>query len=68
MKTELRLAAHLQTPGANVIEIWYGDRLIATVTGADGPGVRIISKHRLIAVTPGNQLPGVQFIEVMVGP
>jgi hypothetical protein len=45
MKTELRLAAHLIVPGAVVVEVWYAGALIATVAGADGPGVRIISKH-----------------------
>lgn len=49
MKTELRLAKHSVLPGHNVIEIWWMDRLIGQVTGADGPGVRILSKHTLKA-------------------
>lgn len=49
MKTQLRLGPHTVLAGAQVVEVWYGDVLIATVTGADGPGVRIISKHRIVA-------------------
>ena len=45
MKTILRLAPHSVLPGANVVELWHDGRLIGTVAGADGPGVRIISKY-----------------------
>lgn len=45
MKTELRQRPHNLVPGAQVFEIWYGGALIGQVTGADGPGVRIISKY-----------------------
>jgi hypothetical protein len=45
MKTELRLARHSMLPDHNLIEVWYEGKFIATVTGADVPGVRIISKH-----------------------
>jgi hypothetical protein len=45
MKSELRLQPHTVMPGKYVAEIWYDGKLIGTVTGADGPGVRIISKH-----------------------
>jgi hypothetical protein len=49
MKTTLRPVAHSIVPGATIFEVWYGDQFIATVTGADGPGVRIISKHPMKA-------------------
>lgn len=45
MKTELRLQPHTVLPVKYVVEIWYDGKLIGTVTGADGPGVRIVSKH-----------------------
>ncbi len=48
MKTELRLAAHAIIPGQHVVEIWHG-QFIGEVTGADGPGVRVISKHPLMS-------------------
>ena len=44
MKSELRLKPHSVLPGANVIEVVWNGRLVCTITGADGPGVRIISK------------------------
>jgi len=49
-KTELRIQEHSIVPGAKVIEVWYKGNLIGTVAGADGPGVRIISKFPLEAV------------------
>lgn len=48
MKTEIRLAEHSELAGAAVIELWYDGRLIGAVYGADGPGVRVISKHHII--------------------
>lgn len=47
MKAELKLKPHSMIPGAQVIEVWWGNRLVCTVAGADGPGVRIFSKHPL---------------------
>jgi len=45
MKTRLQLAAHLVTRDTHVIELWHDGRLIGTVAGTDGPGVRIFSKY-----------------------
>src|SRR5262245_63066342 len=45
MKTELRARPHNVTPGAFVFEVWHNGQFIAEVTGADGAGVRVISKH-----------------------
>lgn len=52
MKATLKLADHSVLPGEKVIEIWWKDqsgleRMIGIVTGADGPGVRIVSKYLL---------------------
>jgi hypothetical protein len=44
MKTELRPVPHSMDPGVIVIEVWHDGQFIARVTGADGPGVRVISK------------------------
>jgi hypothetical protein len=44
VKSELRIGV---VEGAIVIEVWYGGQSIASVQGVDGPGVRIVSTHRL---------------------
>ncbi len=44
MKSLLSVNPHRVLPGEQVVEVWYGGVLIATVAGADGPGVRVISK------------------------
>jgi hypothetical protein len=45
MKAQLKLAPHSELPGEQVVEVHFAGQLVCTVTGADGPGVRIISKH-----------------------
>jgi hypothetical protein len=55
-KSELRLVSHAVIPGAKVIEIWHQNRLMGTITGADGPGVRIISKFKLRSPTDDQRL------------
>lgn len=45
MKSVLKLDLHKVLPGQQVVEVWHGEQFIGTVTGADGPGVRIVSKH-----------------------
>ena len=45
MKTELVPVPHSVLPGVFILEIWHDGQFIATVTGAEGPGVRVISKH-----------------------
>lgn len=56
MKTELIVAPHEFTPGANVIEIWHDHKFLGQVTGADGPGVRIISKHSMVIIDMGGMM------------
>jgi hypothetical protein len=48
MKTELRLAPHSVLPGQSVVELWHDDQFIGTVTGADGPGVRIATQFAVV--------------------
>jgi hypothetical protein len=45
MKTELRAVPHSIIPGATIFEVSHNGQFIATVTVADGSGVRVISKH-----------------------
>jgi hypothetical protein len=49
MKTELRAIPHSIAPDVTIFEVWHNGQFIATVTGADGPGVRVISKHPMQA-------------------
>jgi hypothetical protein len=42
-RTELRLKDHDARPGEHSVEVWHGGKLVATIVGADGPGVRIMS-------------------------
>jgi hypothetical protein len=67
VKAELRLHAHTVLPDTNVVEVWFAGSLIATVTGADGPGVRIISKYPLAlnVVAPDRATP-LHVVEVTV--
>lgn len=46
MKTELRFLEHAELPDALVCELWYAGQFIGAVYGSDGPGVRIITKHK----------------------
>ncbi|MCI0421497.1 MAG: hypothetical protein L0312_20110 [Acidobacteria bacterium] len=46
-KSRLRVKRkqHQILEGEDVVEIWHENQLVGQVTGADGPGVRVISKH-----------------------
>lgn len=52
MKSRLVIREHALMDDAEVVEVWYGDVFVASVYGADGPGVRVISKHEFL-VNPG---------------
>lgn len=69
-KTQLKLAPHKQMPGQNCIELWYEGKFIGCVYGADGPGIRVFSKHELQATdwTPGDltEARGPSVIEVRI--
>lgn len=45
MKTALILCQHATLPDQQMVELWHNGQLIGAVYGADGPGLRIISKH-----------------------
>lgn len=44
-KSEFKIVPHLLIPDTVVIEVWHNEEFIATVAGADGPGIRVITKH-----------------------
>jgi len=50
MKTEIRVRPHSLLPDQQIVELWYGEEFIGQVCGADGPGVRVISKHDMVPV------------------
>jgi hypothetical protein len=47
MKTELRAVEHTLRSGETAFEVWHDGQLIASIVGAEGPGVRVFSKHPL---------------------
>jgi len=61
MKSTLRLAPHSVLPGVNVVEVWWGNVLVATVYCAEGPGVKIISKYPWEISHPGELTTEVRF-------
>lgn len=65
MKTELKVKPHNIIPNTNVFEVWYDGALIATVAGADGPGLRVITRHRN-RVVKDDQMP--ELIEITIYP
>jgi hypothetical protein len=65
MKTELRLADHKLLEGHQIVEIWYDGEFIGEVAGADGPGVRVISKHGLVTLDRSGAW--LQVTEVRIG-
>ena len=68
MKTELRLRPHTITPSSTIVEVWHEGRFLATITGADGPGVRIITKHLIKAVAGPDDGSGIGAVEVKIEP
>jgi hypothetical protein len=44
-KSNLKLSEHSLLPDKQIVEVWYEGRMVAAVYGADGPGVRVISKY-----------------------
>jgi hypothetical protein len=57
MKAELRLGKHSEIPGQAVFEVWFAGRFIGQVTGADGPGIRFLSKYPVKQITPDPTMP-----------
>lgn len=68
MKAELRVKPHSVLPGVQIIEVWHDGRFVATVTGADGPGVRVISKHAMTARPAPEDGSGINVLEIVVRP
>lgn len=77
MKTELRTTPHTEFRGHTTVELWHGGKLIGTLTGADGPGVRVITPHKIVihGIDPQKHPNearmaaniGVRVLDVMIG-
>ena len=66
MKTELRHKPHAVLKDVTVIEIWHDGQFIGTIAGADGSGVRIITKHPMTAKPVSDDGSGVNVMEVAI--
>ena len=66
-KSKLKVGPHLISSLENAIEVWHGGKMIATVYGTDGPGVRVISKYPMDVVR-GGLGPTIRAIEVRIEP
>ena len=64
-KSILKLVPHDVLPDQQAIEVWYGGKFIATVYGADGPGVRVITKHP-VDIIRGGMSYAIKVIEVKI--
>jgi len=51
-------------PSVNVVEVWHDGQFLATITGAEGPGVRVISKHAVKAKPAPDDGSGVNVMEI----
>lgn len=58
MKAEIRVRPHGGLSGQNLIEVFYDGHFIATVVGADGPGIRIVSRYLNASTTGGLTIKG----------
>jgi hypothetical protein len=70
LKAEIRIKPHTELPGHNVAEVWYAGIFIGQVVGADGPGVRFLTKYfvngeprvtRRGSIAVEVLLPGIEF-------
>ena len=65
-ESRLRAAPSTTRRGVTVFEVWYGERLLATITPDDKePGVRIISKYQMSYLHTVSNPP--QVLEVKFG-
>ena len=66
-KSKLVSQPHALLPYQDIIEVWYKGEMIATVYGADGPGVRILSKHPFDIIRGGDPDIGVIQVGIVLG-
>lgn len=66
MKTELRLAPHGVLPGEQVIELWYAGQFIGTVYGADGPGLRLMTRGKPGVMFEPGAPDGVRMLQIII--
>jgi hypothetical protein len=66
VKSEIRVKPHAVLPGVHVVEVWHDGRFLATIAGAEGPGVKIITKHAIQGKTMPDDGSGVNVLEVAI--
>jgi len=64
--SEFRIGMHARTKQI-VFEVWYDGERIASLLPADGPGVRVLSKHRLAVDCTDAPRGGVGVVTVRIG-
>lgn len=68
MRSELRVKPNQMRPGESMVEIWHGGKMIGAVYPSEGPGVRVITKHKA-AVSYTEVSPGMPIaISVLIDP
>jgi len=67
MKSNFKIADHKLLPDQQTIEVWYEGKLVAAVYGADGPGIRVITKHPYDIVRSGlGEMPNVVEVRIEI--
>ena len=66
MKTELRSKPHSMVPNQTVVEVWHDGKFLATITGAEVPGVKIVTRHTIAAKPTPDDSSGVHVMEVSI--
>jgi hypothetical protein len=66
-KSNLKIVDHMLLPDQPMIEVWYEGQLVAAVYGADGPGIRVITKHSYDIVRGGlGEMPNVVEVRIEI--
>lgn len=59
MKTEIRM-------NEGAVEVWYDEKLIGHLAGAEGPGVQVISPHPMLPQWHADIYPAHKLVEVRI--
>jgi len=65
---ERRSKPYSMVPNQTMVEVWHDGKFLATITGMEGPGVKIVSKHTIVAKPTPDDATGVLVMEVSITP
>lgn len=66
-KSNLKLSDHLIYSEEKTVEVWHEGELVASVYGADGPGIRVITKYPYDVIRGGRgEIPNIVEIRIEV--